>query len=253
MNESLEKIIKNSGNYLHLHIVELLEKCDWKVDLSSYYYDDTNDKPREIDIVASKTIELKSFSSQNLTIAPEGFKLILFIECKYFKEEIAFHMRDYEGVDQARSIIVERMNKGEVLTDINNNHHYFNFKKIGKLYDCQISKDVFDAITQPIKSLTFFKARNLEMGFYYPVVVFSGIDGIYQLETNDASDLQSIKSKKVVPFGVNYSYRSPISDTLETQLFNVDFVEESMLEGYLNTIEFNAKEFEKAMSFRKIK
>lgn len=35
MNENLEKIIKESGNNLHIDTVNLLESMGWDVDLSS--------------------------------------------------------------------------------------------------------------------------------------------------------------------------------------------------------------------------
>ena len=56
MNKELQEVIKKSGNNLHFDVVDFLEDKEWEVGLNSYYYDDTNSKPREIDIVANKCI-----------------------------------------------------------------------------------------------------------------------------------------------------------------------------------------------------
>ncbi|MDP2930845.1 MAG: hypothetical protein Q8N56_04590 [bacterium] len=81
------------------------------------------------------------------------------------------------------------------------NHHYLKKMSVGKLYECFPKEQelVFNAITQPIKSLTFFEERNLESGIYYPIVVYSGIDGIYEIKKKEI-DLDALTSKKQVVF-----------------------------------------------------
>ena len=158
MDPRLKKIISESGNNLHLEVVKMLEEKSWKVNLSAYYYDDTNNKPREIDIVASKP--LAYFKGQPGELVKDfqaySVNVFLFIECKYFKNEIAF--RIHETNKNKEAVVCEGINKDEFLEEVKNFHHYLKFSAIAQLYDAvpEDQDKIFNAITQPVKSLTFF-------------------------------------------------------------------------------------------------
>lgn len=249
MNENLKKIIKESGNNLHLSTADMLETMQWDVDLSSYYYDDTTNKPREIDIIAKKEIPI--FNNWDEII--DKFNIFLFIECKCFKNELAFRVRKNREKESREAIIIERMNKKLLLDEegLFKNHHYLQTDFIGKLYD-SLSEDqakVFNAITQPIKSLTFLKERRPEKGLYYPVVIYSGIDGLYEIREGDIKDLDSLNKIDNLTFGLNYSYRSVVSSELKTQHFYVDFIRKNRLEDYTDMILKEAEELKKYLFF----
>lgn len=107
MKEDLKKIIEKSGNNLHINTVNLLKEMGWNVDLSSYYYDDTANKPREIDIIAQINEPVFDFPPNNLI---NEFKLFLFIECKYFKNELAFRMRLNQEKEAQKAMAIEAIN-----------------------------------------------------------------------------------------------------------------------------------------------
>ncbi len=131
MKEDLKEILKKSGNNLHIDVVDLLETMEWEVDLSSYYYDDTANKPREIDIIAQRTIEIFDVFEKVI----DRFKIFLFIECKYFKNEVAFRMRKNNDEESKEAIILEGLDKKNLLDSQNlfKNHHYRQSMFIGKL------------------------------------------------------------------------------------------------------------------------
>lgn len=244
MNPKLEKIIKKSGNNLHLEIVSVLESRGWEVEIQQYYYDDTTDKPREIDIIASKRtpIFVQSPESRIEIVGRPAeygsFKSFLFIECKYFTKEVAFRMRKPEYAEKA--IILEGFNKPEVLAEKLGNtekHHYLNLPDIGKLYDSEDNATVFNAITQPVKSLVFFKERKTEKGFYYPVTVFDGIKGLIPIEGNDFSKLSSLPARDYMGVELGYSYRSVFSQQLNSEQFIVDFVHKNKFVDFIRAIE----------------
>ncbi len=251
MDIKLENIIKNSGNNLHLEIAQYLEQSGWRVDLSSYYYDDTTNKPREIDIVARKHIEITDIRGSQVV---DAFEVCLFIECKYFKNEIAFRLHQNSNGENTKGIIVEGFNKDELMyqTGLENSHHYLNVEKVAKLYDAQSDEqnDIFNAITQPIKSLVFFKDREPKKGFYYPVVVYSGINGIYPVEQADLANLQGLQQLKNIIFGVNYSYRSTASGALENQYFCVDFVHKGDFQRFLQFVDSEMGTVRKSLAFQ---
>ncbi|MDO8593205.1 MAG: hypothetical protein Q7R92_05625 [bacterium] len=223
MEKNLEKIIEKSGNNLHIKVVELLESLKWDVELSSYYYDDTTGKPREIDIVAKKRVDI-NFSGNN-------FFIFLFIECKYFKNEIAFRLHRNDKDKSKKAIILNSIYQDGIFTRTNSVHHYLVRDKISKLYDSSGNSDVFLAFTQAAKSLLFFKYAQGIRGIYYPLVVYGGVSGIYEIENvNDLNNKQSVKHSI---FGFDYWYRWREENAFTSQYFCVDFLHFDVLKDFI--------------------
>lgn len=274
MQEELKKAIEDSGNKLHLETVQILEDNEWEVDLSAYYYDDTERKPREIDIIA-----VKSFPIKNEGRETDKFKVFLFIECKYFKDEIGFVIRENNKEQAKEAMIFNEIKKDKdlfsYLEGLHDHgsykfiHHYLKEEPVGKLYEVVSAKDekkVFNAITQPIKSLIFFQERlykmEVEMGVkkavYYPVVIYSGIKGVYPIEDYNSGNLNSLQPKEGLIFSLSYSYKSPNKTRtvygaqlplLLTQRFYIDFVRKDALDRFLrNVIEQEAERFQRYFS-----
>lgn len=244
MREEFKKIIEKSGNNLHIDTVNLLETMQWDVDLSSYYYDDTANKPREIDIIAQRNV---SVIDPLKKISVDEFKLFLFIECKYFKNEVAFWARRNRKEEAKEAMIIEGLDKEYLLGPGNlfRDHHYLRERFIGTLYDSFPKEQgaVFNAVTQPIKSLTFFKERFYKMevekgltkAIYYPIVVYSGIEGICDIRRKGV-DLDKLEPKKELIFGLNYSYRSVVDNKLKTNRFYIDFIHQSRLGNFIEDV-----------------
>jgi len=251
MNEELKKIIKKSGNNVHMRTVEKLEQVGWTVGLSSYYYDDTTNIPREIDIVAEKQYGLKGTG--------DNFLVSLFMECKYFKQEIAFRM--HSNTQGKTAIKIKGVNLDEVLeqdSDLGRKHHYIEEPSVGKLYDTKNDTDrtVFNAITQPIKSLIFFRDHGKDkVAMYYPIVLYDGIEGFYCVERYNIAgkDLDALSPMKNTLFGVKYSYKNVLNNDLKTEDFCIDFIHESELGFLLDVIEKEASEVQKALELRYFK
>jgi hypothetical protein len=234
MDEKLKALIIQSGNNLHTEVAQFLIDHKWQVDISSYYYDDTTDKPREIDLVAQKEI-----ISHEPDLGESRFSVFLFIECKYFKEGVAFRMYPNQGQDGLSAIISGGMSVD--ILDRNNgnlwrNHHYVSTPYLAKLYDTKENNEVFNAITGTVKSLLFFKDNQHKKGLYYPLVIYSGIEGLYCINGNDISNLDELDPVKNVVFGLNYSYRNTNTSALNTRYFCVDFVNKDSLGEFLDSI-----------------
>jgi len=219
MDKKLEKALKKSGNNLHLKVFDILENHDWEVDMNSYYYDDTATKPREIDLIASRNITDKK-------------TVYLFIECKYFTEEIAFRLIPNKTQQTKEALILRNINR-ETYLDIcrlrKYQHHYMAKDYIAKLYDTDKANDnsVFNAITQPIKSLCFAKdgISTSKKIIYYPMVIYDGIDGIHSIyEDRKADDITTAEKYTKHIYGINYTYKHHYNDKVSTQYFCIDFV-----------------------------
>ena len=137
--DEFQKLINNSGHNFHFEIVELLRNEGWETEISPYYYDDTMNKPREVDIIASKEIGINeiagSFYAQFKDRKELGYKIYLFIECKHLTKETVLWMdiikskRAKETV--ANSIVNIDLGGGDRIFNIEQifglgleNHHY---------------------------------------------------------------------------------------------------------------------------------
>jgi|GEM_PF-3781072 len=249
MDDKLKEAIKTSGNNLHIRTAKLLKDYGWTVNLSPYYNDEITNKPREIDIIASKNFPINYGDNQKDT-----FKIVLFVECKFFKEEFAFRMFDNDKVKAFDACVTnDNVNRTEEFkTMLGNCHRYFRPGLVGKLYDL-IKEDkrengntdkIFNAMTQAVKSLIFFKENGFsDFGgkiFYYPVVCYSFEDekgcpshekGIYSVK--EGLDLDNSQFGHYFLFDLNYSYQGYVlnfadsvkTKTILTQDFYVDFVQ----------------------------
>ncbi len=230
---NLKGIIKNSGHNLHMQVVEILEDAGWRVNSNSYYYDDSANKPREIDIIASKEEKIIEPISG---IKHDEFTIFLFIECKYFNDPIIFRLHNQTETESWHSIITKGLNKYEIFD--NTRHSFLRLDRVGKLHDTtkKQEKNLFDAVTQPIKSLLFFKdADSQSKAIYLPLVVFNGPAEIYYAEN------QTIKEypEKIAYFGINYWYKNVHSNKLEQQYFVITFVKLKYLTDFLNALKDN--------------
>ena len=257
MKKELKEIIKKSGNNLHITTVDLLEKIQWSVSLSSYYYDDTANKPREIDITAKNNIPIMNDATKEKI---DSFDLFLFIECKYFKNEVAFRSRLNNKQEAKEAMIIEAIEKVDgwdkkIILErdgLFRDHHYSKERFIGRLYDTKNQNSMFNAITQPIKSLTFFKERSHKKGIYYPLVIYSGIGGIFPIRKQEA-DLTKLSLEKRSIFGLDYSYRSSVDEKLKTNKFFIDFIHQDELEKFIeDTILREAEELKNCLFFKKM-
>ena len=138
------------------------------------------------------------------------------------------------------------------------NHHYLSTHQIAKLYDYPKNgqDDVFQAITQVVKSFIFFgekMAEGVKGCVCYPLVVYSGINGVYLMPNNNTGDnyLDSLIKQKSALFNLKYSY--PKTDFISsrtsypTKDFYVDLIHKDELENFLMNIEKN--EIEKIKLF----
>lgn len=262
MNPKLKEAIKNSGNNLHLKVAEFLESLDWDTDISAYYCDDITEKPREIDIIASKDIPFVD-DGNKIPEKAYRFSIYLLVECKNFKNEIAFRMRKNNLQDSKSAIMtsITDAEKEELLekTNLDKNHHYLIKNKVAKLYDTFGAKnsDVFDAIIQPIKSLIFFENRMPEIkeyrpnkALFYPIVVYEGIPGFYLIEKSINTDKELDKLKEAdnnLIFGLNYSYSETLFNVsgkrfIPKRPFCVDFIHFDKFGEFLKIIDSEINE-----------
>lgn len=268
MNPNLKKAIRESGNNLHLKVVDILKAKNIKdINLSCYYYDDAMLKPREIDIIAKHTC--RSFESQQFD-SRAIFDINLFIECKHFKEEISFRpfpatptecqnailIKPFFLLDASKAIpAIMADTKGHVFENsgLKDSHHHSKIANVGRLNDtCQSQEEnLFKGITQPVKSF-IFNESSLNQGLSYLIVVYEGINGIYEIKEQDYGEdyLDGLTPEKISTLGIKYSYRDSFGNMQENSDFFIDFVHIDEFNSYLEqTVLPETRKLEEFISF----
>jgi len=253
MDQKLEEAIKKSGNNLHIKVANFFINQGWKTKLSTYYIDDTTNKPREIDIMAQKIFPIPDDTRA------EELRVNLLIECKHFNEEIALWM--YDRITDFTVLNSHDINP--ILLQQNGvaeKHHYLNQQQLGWLYDMgKNTKDnqefMFNAIIQPVKSLTFFRDKYpMGKALHYAICVYEGIPGIYKIKSlADTNNLQQLQPEPFVTVGLNYSYKSSVNGNLQTGPYCVDFVHFDKLLDYLKLITSECVGIKDILAFEKRK
>jgi hypothetical protein len=237
--KNIDEAIAESGNNLHIRVIDYLKKDGWEVSVSTYYRDDIQDVPREIDIIA-----VKSEMIQALDVFDQGnrkkFTTVLVIECKYFADDVAFRMFPNDKSKVNDALLWDGfINKQDIFRPDGIKHHYNDAEFIAVLYDTiksEHNKSIFDAITQPIKALTFLldsQAIKSDAIVYYPVVVYGTKNKVYTLE---GSDLNNKKETEQFLFGLNYAYQNRSNGRSGNKFYYIDFLHENKLSKYIEDL-----------------
>lgn len=238
--DEFKELIEYSGHNFHLEIVNLLKKNDWEVEISPYYYDDSAEKPREIDIIATKPVSISKDGDPS-------YNIFLFIECKHFDGEVVFWMDDVNK-DRVATVIHDSITGLNIRReDTIQKNHYLKVSRVAKLFETKqkerkSNQDViFNAFTQSIKSLIFYKKNNYNAsGIYYPIVVYEPKDKVAVYSESDENKYKILNEREII-LEVNYSFKNEMdsivvgkSQFISRQNFFVDFIAKNDFEGFLN-------------------
>ena len=87
---AIEELVRNSGNSFHAKVARWLSDDGWHVVVSPYYMDQTQNKAREIDLVAEKLWPISDTWGKPLT----NLCVRLYVECKYVPTPTVFWFTD---------------------------------------------------------------------------------------------------------------------------------------------------------------
>ncbi len=246
----VSQLIENSGNNFHAKVARWLADNDWHVVVSPYYMDQTQNKAREIDLVAEKLWPITdSFGNRTEDIAVR-----LFIECKFVPSPSVFWFADKDK-ESAEELICS---KGYYRADnlYTNKHHYLaQSAKVAKLFATSTSKTTenepfYKALNQALNAMVSMRGqpisvpaiknsqRNPRIVIEFPVVVCSSFKQIYSVDFYAESQPELIKDN--FQLEVRYAYIDRHNDQ-QDDYFLLDFVEFGQLEKFVKTINEDAK------------
>jgi hypothetical protein len=182
------EILKKNGNNFHAKVARWLNEHDWHVIVSPYYMDQTQNKAREIDLIAEKSWPVidKLDRSFGDVVAR------LFIECKYISSHSVFWFTEKDQESALNLVCTSRPFKANnMYTD---RHHYLaQDTKVAKLFATNSKKDTenepfYKALNQVLNAMVSMRDRSVSIPeikeskrilravIEFPVVVCSSFD-----------------------------------------------------------------------------
>lgn len=247
--EEIINLVRNSGNNFHSKVARWLTDNDWHVIVSPYYMDQTQNKAREIDLIAEKLWPIYDFGQKIGHIAVR-----LFIECKFVPSYSVFWFAEKDR-DSAKQLVCSSgpFRPDNLYTD---KHHYLSESlKVAKLFSSSVNRAMendpfYRALNQVLNAMVSMTGRpfsipelkNYRLGpkaiFEFPVVVCSSFDQIYSTDFYTESNPEKVD--KNFQFEVRYAYIDK-NNKQKDDYFLLDFVEFNQLENLIGSIDEDIK------------
>lgn len=231
--KEISELIQGSGNNFHAKVARWLVSQGWHVVVSPYYMDQTQNKAREIDLVAEKSWPITDPFGQTTN----EIVVRLFVECKYVASDSVFWFANKDR-DSAMELVCTNgyFRPNNSYTE---KHHYLSQSpKVAKLFSSSISKTAenepfYKALNQALNAMVSMngqpvsipslkkRGRNPKALFEYPIVVCSSFDKIYSVDFHSDTEPEPVQDN--FQLEVRYAY----IDRREKQrddFFLLDFV-----------------------------
>lgn len=248
--EKVTKLVRNSGNNFHAKVARWFSDNDWHVVVSPYYMDQTQNKAREIDLIAEKLWPIKP----TFGFPIDDVAVRLFIECKFVPSHSVFWFAEKDQDSAQELVCASGLFRADNI--YTKKHHYLaQSSKVAKLFATSASKAMenepfYKALNQVLNAMVSMggrplsvpalkqSGRGLSAVIEFPVVVCSSFDQIYSVDFYTESQSESIKDN--FQLEVRYAYID-MHNNQRDDYFLLDFVEFSKLEKFAEAIEEDAK------------
>lgn len=210
------ELIQSSGNNFHAKVARWFAARGWHVVVSPYYMDQTQNKAREIDLVAEKVWP----TTDSLGDASDYIAVRLFVECKFIASESVFWFADKDR-DSAMELVcsngIFRPNNSYT-----KEHHYLaQSPRVAKLFSTSNSKSpendpFYKALNQALNAMVSMRGQSISIPslkkrqvspkalIALPVVVCSSFDKIFSVDFDSESEPKPIQDN--FQLEVRYAY-----------------------------------------------
>jgi len=248
--DEVSKLISGSGNNFHAKVARRLSDNGWHVIVSPYYMDQTQNKAREIDLIAERLWPVKDVFDR----PTDDVAVRLFIECKFVPSYSVFWFAEKDQ-ESAEGLVCSSglFKKGNSHTK---RHHYLaQSPRVAKLFTTSVGKasenePFYKALNQALNAMVSMRGQLISVPalresrrmpravIEFPVVVCSSFDQMYSVDFYADSHPESIKDN--FQLEVRYAYIDR-NDKHRNDYFLLDFVEFSQLEKFAQSINEDAK------------
>ncbi len=246
----VSKLVRDSGNNFHAKVARWLSDKDWHVVVSPYYMDQTQNKAREIDLIAEKLWPVNGMFNRRM----DDVAVRLYIECKFVPSYSVFWFADKDQVSAQELVCASGPYRPDNI--YTNKHHYLaQSPKVAKLFATSSSKSpenepFYKALNQVLSAMVSMRGQPVSVPelresrrspravIEFPVVVCSSFDQIYFVDFYTKSQPELIKDN--FQLEVRYAYFDRHNNQRD-EYFLLDFVEYSQLEKFAEAIDEDAK------------
>ncbi|MBS1197398.1 MAG: hypothetical protein H6R18_1183 [Proteobacteria bacterium] len=239
------ELVQSSGNNFHAKVARWLTANGWHVVVSPYYMDQTQNKAREIDLIAEKAWPLHdSFGSLVGDIAVR-----LFVECKFVASDTVFWFADKDR-DSAMKLVCSssHFRDNNIYTE---KHHYLSQSpRVAKLFStdnkkAQESDPFYKALNQVLNAMVSMRGLPVSIPelkkwkwqpsvIEFPIVMCSSFDKIYSVDFCSESEPQPVQDN--FQLEVRYAYLDKFKDQRD-DFFLLDIVAFDKLAAFAKAIE----------------
>ena len=245
--EEVTKLVSESGNNFHAKVARWMQSDGWHVSVSPYYLDQTQNKPREIDLVAEKLWPV--LDTFNRPIGDVAVRL--FIECKFVPSNSysVFWFTD-KDMEAAEKLICSQKPFRPDNTYTKKHHYLARSNRVAKLFTTKTDRSTendpyYKALTQVLDAMVSMRGRPASVPapkkratrtmalLEFPLVVCSSFQQTYGVDFYADSTPEKIANN--FQLEIQYAYLDRNGTQRDEHLL-LDFVEFSQLNAFVESI-----------------
>lgn len=230
----VQELIDGSGNTFHAKVARWFASDGWSTTISPYYMDQSQQKARELDLIAEKVWPIKgTFGLQEGEVAVR-----LFVECKFLPGYSVFWFTDKDRSAVEKMICASGYFRRD--NTYTSKHHYLSTSdRVAKLFASsnakgQEAEPFYKALNQSLNGLVSmrcqtpraFSSERRDGGFQltldFPVVVCSSFSQLYAADFGGTGNTSLVKDN--FQLEIQYAYVDASGHSRD-ELFLLDVVE----------------------------
>ena len=234
----IQQLVDSSGNTFHAKVARWLQADKWHIRVSPYYMDQSQNKAREIDLIAEKRWPMKDDFGRWC-----GDVVVrLFVECKFVPSHAVFWFTE-KDMPAAETLVCSFGGFRRDNTYTNKHHYLSQCARVAKVFASETNRGqdfepFYKALNQVLNaqvSMRWRRPASLEpnrpsgaklLVIDCPVVVCSSFDKLYATDFYD--EITPMKISANFQLEVQYAYVDGAGGQRD-DYFLVDFVEFSRL------------------------
>ena len=239
-----KRIIESSGNSFHSRVAQWLRSNGWHVLISPYYMDQSQNKAREIDLIAENIVPIKdAFGTWQGSVV-----LRLYIECKFVTSHSVFWFTDKDK--KAAEQLVCRTGTFRSDNLYTNDHHYISgHDSVAKVFateaKSQEQEPFYKALNQVLNAFVSMQRRppiipalrenshGSRVHLNFPVVVCSNFAKLFRTDFLQETEPSCIADN--FQLEVQYAY-TDASGVAKDDYFLIDFVAYDQLDEFCKKV-----------------
>lgn len=242
--DEVAQLVASSGNNFHAKVARWFKANDWHVVVSPYYMDQTQNKAREIDLVAERLWPVKNVWGDTI-----GHLVTrLFVECKFVPSYSVFWFTDKDR-GAAQKLVCSRGIFREDNSYTAKHHYLAESPRVAKLFATSVGRSqetepYYKALNQVLNAMVSMRGGpasipGAERGhgplavIEFPVVVCSSFEQLYEVDFFAEAEPKQIE--KNFQLEVQYAYLDK-GGTQRDEYLLLDFVEFARLDEFIRAI-----------------